>query len=189
MPAPFMGLPIGWALTTERPGYFIIRCFVSGAGYAKPLFGRYLSAFLQRILPRPGKWMEVLKIVCLADAGRPAGWAAVGFVGRYPDAGRSAMAARYQPQKVEQALQNGDKVLTQFPPPNGCITCLVNENAVFSTREFARLVKEHRIKLFVADWTSRSPEIARALARIRTQQHSVICNTITATAVMFCRRS
>ena len=78
------GAANGWALTTERPGYFIIRCFVSGAGYAKPLFGRYLSAFLQRILPRPGKWMEVLKIVCLADAGRPAGWAAVGFVGRYP---------------------------------------------------------------------------------------------------------
>ena len=65
---------------------------------------------------------------------------------------------------MEQALQNGDKVLINFTA-KWCITCLVNENAVFSTREFARLVKEHRIKLFKADWTNRSPEIARALAK------------------------
>ena len=162
--APFMGAAVGWALTTERPGYFYYPVFLSlGAGYALPFFlaGIY-PRFLQRILPRPGKWMEVLKKLFALPMLATCGWLLWVLWGD-SDAGRSQWQP-YQPQKVEQALQNGDKVLINFTA-KWCITCLVNENAVFSTREFARLVKEHRIKLFKADWTNRSPEIARALAK------------------------
>ena len=45
-----------------------------------------------------------------------------------------------------------------------CITCLVNEKSVLSGQDFARLAKKHKVRLFKADWTNRSPEISRALA-------------------------
>ena len=36
---------------------------------------------------------------------------------------------------------------------------------VLETKDFAELVKKHNILLFKADWTSKSPEIADALAQ------------------------
>ena len=69
----------------------------------------------------------------------------------------------YRPEKVEAALEKGEKVLLNFTA-KWCITCLVNEKSVLSGQDFARLAKKHKVRLFKADWTNRSPEISRALA-------------------------
>lgn len=161
--APFMGAAVGWAITTERPAYFYYPVFLAlGAGYALPFFlaGIYPAA-LQKILPRPGKWMEIVKKLFALPMLMTCGWLLWVLW-----SGAEAVPSKwevYQPQKVETVLKNGEKVLINFTA-KWCITCLVNEKTIFSGREFARLVKKHNVRLFKADWTNRSPEISRALA-------------------------
>lgn len=161
--APFMGAAVGWALTTDRPAYFYYPVFLMlGAGYALPFFlaGIY-PAVLKKILPRPGRWMEVVKKLFALPMLATCGWLLwVLWSGAetVPSAWES-----YRPEKVEAALEKGEKVLLNFTA-KWCITCLVNEKSVFSGQDFARLAKKHKVRLFKADWTNRSPEISRALA-------------------------
>ncbi len=160
--APFMGAAVGWALTTDRPAYFYYPVFLSlGAGYALPFFlaGVYPSV-LKKVLPRPGRWMDVLKKLFALPMLATCGWLVWVL---WSDTSAPSAWEPYRQEKVEAALQNGDKVLINFTA-KWCITCLVNEKAVFSSRRFSRLVKEHDVRLFKADWTGHSPEISRALA-------------------------
>ena len=49
----------------------------------------------------------------------------------------------YRPEKVEAALEKGEKVLLNFTA-KWCITCLVNEKSVLSGQDFARLAADAR---------------------------------------------
>jgi thiol:disulfide interchange protein DsbD len=58
--APFMGASIGFALT--QPFYIGLLVFLAlGLGLALPFLALAFLPGLQRLLPRPGRWMEVLK--------------------------------------------------------------------------------------------------------------------------------
>ena len=161
--APFMGAAVGWALTTDRPAYFYYPVFLMlGAGYALPFFlaGIYPAA-LKKILPRPGRWMEVVKKLFALPMLATCGWL-LWVLWSGAETVPSAWEP-YRPEKVEAALEKGEKVLLNFTA-KWCITCLVNEKSVLSGQDFARLAKKHKVRLFKADWTNRSPEISRALA-------------------------
>ncbi len=161
--APFMGAAVGWALTTEQPPYFYYPVFLMlGTGYALPFFlaGLYPDA-LKKILPQPGRWMDVVKKLFAIPMLMTCVWL-LWVLRNNSDAATSSWEP-YRQEKVEKALQSREKVLINFTA-KWCITCLVNEKSVFSGQKFARLANKYKVRLFKADWTNRNPEIARALA-------------------------
>ncbi len=165
--APFMGIAIGYTLA--KPIYVYYPIFVAlSLGYALPFaLIAFFPRVLLRILPKPGKWMSVLKkifaipvlLTCLWLA-----WVLWHLTNSHQVAENELIWQDYHAQKVSDALQNGNAVFIDFTA-KWCITCLANEKMVLETKDFAELVKKHNILLFKADWTSKSPEIADALAQ------------------------
>jgi len=71
--APFMGAAIGYALT--QPTAVLAAVMLGlGLGFAAPVVLLSLSPGLQRILPKPGAWMETLKQVLAFPLYATAAW-------------------------------------------------------------------------------------------------------------------
>jgi thiol:disulfide interchange protein DsbD len=66
--------------------------------------------------------------------------------------------------RVAQLRAAGQPVFVDFTAA-WCLTCKVNERVVLSTAEVEDAFLERNVALFIADWTSRDPEITRALER------------------------
>ncbi len=165
--APFMGIAIGYTLA--KPIYVYYPIFVAlSLGYALPFaLIAFFPRVLLRILPKPGKWMSVLKKIFAIPVLLTCLWLAwvLWHLTNSPQVAENELIWQdYHAQKVSDALQNGNAVFIDFTA-KWCITCLANEKMVLETKDFAELVKKHNILLFKADWTSKSPEIADALAQ------------------------
>lgn len=71
--APFMGAAVGYAMT--QPVYGLLAILLAlGLGFAAPVFVLSLSPSLQRVLPKPGAWMETLKQVLAFPLYATAAW-------------------------------------------------------------------------------------------------------------------
>lgn len=66
-------------------------------------------------------------------------------------------------EKVQEELANGKIVFVNFTA-DWCITCKVNENAVFKNAKLIHAFKEKNVTYLVADWTKKDEKIARALS-------------------------
>lgn len=162
--APFMGAAIGWILTASVPAYTFYAVFGAlGLGYALPFFcAEFFPRAMQKILPRPGKWMLWLKrafsipmlLTCLWLL-----WVLWGCVSPHLGPWQT-----YDRSKIETLTDQGEKVFIDFTA-KWCITCLVNEKSVLDTDKFAQLAKEKNIHLFRADWTNRNALITAALSQ------------------------
>lgn len=161
--APFMGAAVGWSLTSDISGYEFYGVFVAlGVGYALPFFmAELFPKFMQRVLPRPGKWMLWLKRFFAVPMFMTALWLLWILFGL-----ESSSKADWQPynrEKIEQLVESGEKVFVDFTA-KWCLTCLANEKVVLNSDGFAQLVKEKKIHLFKADWTMQNKNITEALA-------------------------
>ena len=71
--APFMGAAIGYAMT--QPSYILVAVMLAlGLGFATPVVALSFSPGLQRVLPKPGAWMETLKQVLAFPLYATAAW-------------------------------------------------------------------------------------------------------------------
>ena len=70
----------------------------------------------------------------------------------------------YSDEDVETARQSGEPLFIDFTAA-WCLSCQVNEQVAFGSREVQEKFKELGIKAFKADWTSRDETITQALAR------------------------
>ncbi|MGA7323908.1 MAG: protein-disulfide reductase DsbD domain-containing protein, partial [Rhodomicrobium sp.] len=71
--APFMGAAIGYAIT--GPAYILAAVMLSlGLGFAAPVVALSFSPALQKVLPKPGPWMETLKQVLAFPLYATAAW-------------------------------------------------------------------------------------------------------------------
>lgn len=71
--APFMGAAIGYAVT--QPSYVLAGVMLAlGLGFALPVFLLSISPPMQRVLPKPGAWMETLKQVLAFPLYATAAW-------------------------------------------------------------------------------------------------------------------
>lgn len=161
--APFMGAAVGWILTSEVSAYAFYGVFVAlGIGYALPFFcAGFFPEAMQRILPRPGKWMLWLKRFFALPMLMTCGWllwVLFGLEGRH-----IAEWQPYEREKVEQLVGAGEKVFVDFTA-KWCLTCLANEKTVLNSERFAALAKERGIHLFKADWTRHDEKITEALS-------------------------
>ena len=71
--APFMGAAIGYAIA--GPAYVLAAVMISlGLGFGAPVVALSFSPALQKILPKPGPWMETLKQVLAFPLYATAAW-------------------------------------------------------------------------------------------------------------------
>ena len=166
--APFMGMAIGYTLTA--PLYFYYPVFVSlGIGYALPfaLINMWPQK-LQRILPRPGVWMERLKKVFAIPVLMTILWLGWVFYSQVAVDVRSRFEGlhwqEYNSLEVAEAVKNGQPVFIDFTA-KWCITCLANHKLALQTQDFARMAKDKQMVLFQADWTNKDDTIAAALEK------------------------
>lgn len=162
--APFMGAAVGWAITSAKSSYFYYPVFLSlGFGYALPFFlAGFFPRAVKKMLPRPGKWMEGLKKIFSIPMFITSIWLVWVLYGN--SLGNSSIWQKYDEQKIEELVENGEKVFINFTA-KWCISCLVNEKTVFASKDFAKKAKENKIHLFKADWTNNSQEVTKALAK------------------------
>ena len=162
--APFMGAAVGWILTADVPAYTFYAVFAAlGLGYALPFScAEFFPRIMQKILPRPGKWMLWLKrafaipmlLTCLWLL-----WVLWGNVATHMGPWQD-----FNRQKIDTLSEQGEKIFIDFTA-KWCITCIVNEKAVLNTDKFIELAKEKNIHLYKADWTNRNPDITAALSQ------------------------
>ncbi|MBR1605861.1 MAG: thioredoxin family protein [Alphaproteobacteria bacterium] len=168
--APFMGSAIGYSMT--QPPYIYFPIFLALAiGYALPftLIGLFPDTFA-KMLPRPGKWMVVLKKLFAIPVFVTCLWLGWVFYNQVtpatpawqePD---SLAWETFSPEKLSSLQQQNRPVFIDFTA-KWCLTCLVNEKTALSSKAFKRLVNEQNITLLKADWTSKDTYITSALAQ------------------------
>lgn len=163
--APFMGVAIGYTLT--QPIYIYYPIFLAlSIGYALPFsLIALFPKMLHRILPKPGKWMEILKkifaipifLTCIWLF-----WVLQNQLNGNQKTNNDIVWENYNLKKIETLLSENKPVFIDFTA-KWCITCLLNEKIALSSKEFANLVENKNITLFKADWTNRDAEISQAL--------------------------
>lgn len=162
--APFMGAAIGYALMA--PVYIYFPIFLSlSLGYALPfvLLACHPS-FVCKILPKPGKWMIILKKIMSIPLFLTCIWltwllmAQIGLI----VSGKNLQWQDYNPLIVEQAIKDKRPVFIDFTA-KWCITCLVNKKAALQSDKLANLVKGKNILLLRADATNHSETVAKGL--------------------------
>jgi thiol:disulfide interchange protein DsbD len=73
----------------------------------------------------------------------------------------------FSTQRLEALRAAGTPVFVDMTA-DWCITCKVNEKAVFQTQAFEQLLKESGTVYLVGDWTNQDPEISAYLDRYNT---------------------
>ena len=68
----------------------------------------------------------------------------------------------YSAKEVTAALAKNEPVFIDFTA-KWCLVCLLNDKSTLASKDFENLIKDHRIRLFKADWTNHSKDIANAL--------------------------
>ena len=166
--APFMGVAIGYTLS--QPAYIYYPIFLSlSIGYALPftLVGFY-PEFIKSILPKPGRWMEVLKKIFAIPVLLTCIWLSWVLYNQTiaPKVTQSSNIdwQTYDSEKAQTLIAEGKPVLINFTA-KWCITCLVNDKLVLSTDKFEAIVKEKDITIFKADWTNKDETITRELEK------------------------
>lgn len=125
------------------------------------IFAGAFSVFaIQKIkLPNSGKFAPFMLIFYLFLAMvyvRPSEYK--GYVGNI-----AYLDKAWSDEKVQSELASGKKVFVNFTA-DWCITCKVNENAVFKNPKVIKAMKDANITYLVADWTKKDEKIARALS-------------------------
>ncbi len=71
---------------------------------------------------------------------------------------------KFSQEKVDKLVAEGEKVFIDFTAA-WCLSCQVNEKVVLNTQEVVNKFAELNVVPLKADWTSRDPEITKALAK------------------------
>lgn len=164
--APFMGIAIGYTLS--QPIYVYYPVFLSlSLGYALPftLVGMFPKA-VHKVLPKPGKWMDILKKVFAIPVFLTCVWLVWVLCSQMHTEPQVPMKSldweKFDAQKIETLVQKNKPVFIDFTA-KWCITCLVNKKIALQSDDFIKLAHDKGIYLFRADWTNHDPAIAKAL--------------------------
>lgn len=217
--APFVGTAVGFALT-RGPSEILIIFFSLGIGMSLPYLMAAIFPGSVKWLPRPGRWMMILRgvlgVLLLGTAAwllfvlwRTAGdliatattlllifllgfrsvlplldgtilnrWSrsvtttlavaplALSIASAYPPSQPSSEAQwqRFDPVALQHFVDQGKTVLVDVTA-TWCLTCKLNEAAVFDDSDVRERLRRSGIVRMRADWTRSNPEIAAYLQR------------------------
>ncbi len=176
--APFLSVALTYALS--QPPLLLILFFLAiGVGLSVPFFTLLLAPQLLSFFPKPGNWMVVAKklfgILMLFSAL----W--LGYVLFVQISGTSHNSKSFQSlglpaedlilfsddfsEERLQALLKGDDALFVDITAEWCLTCKYNEQTVIYRDWFVQMLKAHRVKLIIVDWTRPNEKIAAYLQK------------------------
>lgn len=165
---PFMGAAIGYAFMRSNVEIFAV--FISLAlGYALPyaLIEMYPQA-INRILPKPGKWMRKVKIILSMPVLITAIWLADVWYSQITDSyiaieeSNELKWQKYNPQVISELNNKNENIFIDFTA-DWCLTCKVNEKLILNSKRFQNFIKQNNVHLFVADLTENNEDYQQAL--------------------------
>ena len=166
---PFMGAAIGYAFMRSNIEIFAV--FISLAlGYALPY--ALIELFphtLNRILPKPGKWMRKVKIILSIPILLTTIWLADVWYSQVTDSYEvieQDNELKWQPfdaQKIAELNEGKENIFIDFTA-DWCLTCKFNEKVLLNSNRFKNFVKQNNIHLFVADLTENNEIYHQALS-------------------------
>ena len=153
---PFMGAAIGYAFMQNDAQIFAIFVMLA-IGYALPYaLIEMFPHMLGRILPKPGKWMKMVKYILAVPLLLTALWLLSILATQINHSGEQATKELnwqpYDAQRITSAAANGERVFIDFTA-DWCLTCQFNEKILLNTERFKRFVADKNVKLFRADLT------------------------------------
>ena len=157
--APFVGTAIGFALTGPATQTFAI-FGAMGLGMSAPFLAVALRPDLATTLPKPGRWMVVMKRglgLALAATALWLGVVLAGVLG-WDSAGapsedhRSVAWTPFQPANIPALVSQG-KVVFVDVTARWCISCKVNKLAVVERGDVAKALARPNAVAMQADWT------------------------------------
>ena len=141
-----------------------------GTGLAKALFGAVMLAFAawlfelskgdgsRALMVRAGSAVAALAAILPVTQLQTAE-ASVATGGKH---GAFADVVAYDEAAISQFRQEGRPVFVDFTAA-WCVTCQFNKLTIFSKPSLAAAFEAENVAVMVADWTSRDPEITKAL--------------------------
>lgn len=163
---PFMGAAIGYAFMQSNLQIYAVFAMLA-LGYAVPYaLIELFPAALERVLPKPGKWMQTVKYVLSVPLFLTMLWL-LGILATQLNLTESKETAKlnwlpYDEAQIGEAVANGERVFIDFTA-DWCLTCQFNEKILLNTERFKRFVAEKNVKLFRADLTEDNEEYTAAL--------------------------
>ncbi len=159
---------LAWVVSVQTGTAGLAR--LSGAVVALS-FAAWLWGVIQR---RRARGEANASILAVAVAGLIAAAGLAAAAGRVPPpyhrdtaaevGGASSLDAEaFTPERLAALRAQGRPVLVNFTAA-WCVTCQVNERAVFANGAVASAFRQAGASYLVADWTNRDPAIAKALA-------------------------
>ena len=117
------------------------------------------------MLPRPGAWMERLKKAMALPLLGTSLWLAwvLSLQLQALEEGHGHYE-KFTEARVESELKAGHPVFVNFTAA-WCISCQVNEQVVFSSKEVQDFFSENKVIQLKADWTNRDERIGAVLKR------------------------
>lgn len=164
--APFVGTAVAFALTGSN-GILIVVMVAMALGLASPWLIFAANPSLVSYLPKPGRWMVMIKrilgILLLATTIW-VGWLFAGAIDlRGPAPKQDTNWQVWSVQAMETELETGKLVLVDVTA-DWCITCKTNKLLVLDTKEGLAATNASDVVRLQADWTRPDAEIAEFLA-------------------------
>lgn len=163
---PFMGAAIGYAFMQSNLQIYAVFAMLA-LGYAVPYaLIELFPVALERVLPKPGKWMQTVKYVLSVPLFLTMLWL-LGILSTQLNLTESKETAElnwlpYDEAQIDEAAANGERVFIDFTA-DWCLTCQFNEKILLNTERFKRFTAEKNVKLFRADLTEDNEEYTAAL--------------------------
>ena len=165
---PFMGAAVGYAFMRSNIETFAVFTALA-LGYALPyaLIEMYPHA-INRILPKPGKWMHKVKIILSIPVLLTAVWLADVWYSQITDSYEVTETESelkwqpFNPQAIAELNESKENIFIDFTA-DWCLTCKFNEKILLNSDRFKSFVKQNNVQLFIADLTESNETYYQAL--------------------------
>ena len=157
--APFLGTAVGFALSREALDIMIVFTFM-GLGLAAPYLLLAVSPRIFKYMPRPGKWMVVLKKALSVALALTAVWLISVLITVMTQPTLDDGWMKFDEALIKPAVSDGKTVVVDVTA-DWCLTCKANKRRVFDEIEDAMFVPN--VLLLQADWTHADPKISAYL--------------------------
>jgi len=164
--APFLGTALGFALASG-PVEIVAIFLALGVGFAAPYLVVAAVPALVRLLPRPGRWMLLLRrLLGVALAGTAVWLVAILLAGQAPERGAYAGGPwrKFDAAALGPLVHDGAVVFVDVTA-DWCLTCKVNERLVLDSDAVRARLGAAGVVAMRADWTRPDAAITAYLRR------------------------
>ena len=161
--APFLGTAVGFALARQATDIFIVFTFLA-LGLAFPYIVLALSPRIFKYMPKPGRWMLVLRKILAGALMLTAAWLISVLITVSTQATLDDGWTSFDEALIRPAVEEGRTVVVDVTA-DWCLTCKANKRLVFDQQEVEEALFSPNILRLQADWTHRDETIAAYLRK------------------------